>query len=238
MIAMFKKIPPGAVPVLAMVVLVGLAATSSRAAPNTAPHKAAETAGRSNAEQADGDFTPAEKAALFERLEKAAKAGDLHAQYQFAELNENWKAGYHNYRTTLYWYRKAALGGHVMAQYRLGYMYRRRVSVDKDFDEAVKWYRMAARQGHARSMHSLGHMYDHGEDFGEAQDYVRAYHWFSLAAQFGNKTSARNRTRIAKWMKPAQIARAKQMTERWLRTHGTEQAKVDDTKAYPPGWAD
>ncbi len=99
------------------------------------------------------------------KLEKAAVAGDLNAQYLFAEINENWKAGYHNYTKTMHWYKKAALNGHVLAQNRLGYMHRWRVFVDTDFHEAIKWYTMAARQGHVESMNSLGHMYDHAEDF-------------------------------------------------------------------------
>ncbi len=161
------------------------------------------------------------------KLEKAAVAGDLNAQYLFAEINENWKAGYHNYTKTMHWYKKAALNGHVLAQNRLGYMHRWRVFVDTDFHEAIKWYTMAARQGHVESMNSLGHMYDHAEDFYEPMDYVPAYMWFTIAIEYGSKTAARNRDRITKYMKPAQVRAAQGQTKAWLQQYKTAQATTE-----------
>jgi uncharacterized protein len=177
-------------------------------------------------EDTSPDGTPEERAAIYDALSTAAEAGDPQAQYEFGELNEDWKAAYHDYPTTLKWYKAAALQGHLAAQHRLGYMYRRRVYVDTDFHEAIKWYTMAARQGHAESMSSLGHMYDHAEDFYETQDYVNAYHWFNLAIKLGDKPAVRNQERITKWMTPEQIEQANARTEAWIKKYGLEKAVI------------
>ncbi len=159
------------------------------------------------------------------RFAQAAATGDPSAQYEFGKMNESGEAGFVDYDTAISWYLKAARQGNVEAQYRLGYMYRRRIGVESNFHEAVKWYRMAARQGHVGSLNSLGVMYDHGEDYGEPQDYVEAYKWFSLAIVQGNATAARNRDRIAKWMTAAQIEQAVAKINTWQRAKDLTEAR-------------
>ena len=50
----------------------------------------------------------------------------------------------------------------------------------QDVVEAAKWYRKAAEQGSLAGQAGLADAYFQG--LGVAQDYVRAYAWFSLAA--------------------------------------------------------
>jgi len=208
---MLKRLLPG-LPVVCVVLLL--------------PCLWAQAADPSAYEDTSPDGTPEERAAIYNAMSKAAKAGDPQAQYEFGALNEDWKAAYHNYPVTLKWYKAAAMQGHIASQHRLGYMYRRRVYVDTDFHEAIKWYTMAARQGHAESMTSLGHMYDHAEDFYEPQDYVNAYHWFNLAIKLGDKPAVRNQERITKWMTPEQIKKANARTDAWVAKYGLKKATV------------
>jgi hypothetical protein len=81
----------------------------------------------------------------------------------------------------------------------------------------MRWYRLAAQQGHTRAQHNLGLMYGLGQ--GVAQDYVRAYMWFNVAAVNGNKLSVENRDIVASKMTPPQIEQAQQMARECIASN-------------------
>ena len=60
--------------------------------------------------------------------------------------------------------------------------------------EAVKWFRKAAEQGDAIAQFALGFMYYKGK--GVEPDNGKAYRWFLLAANNGDKMAEEYKNRI------------------------------------------
>jgi len=106
--------------------------------------------------------------------------------------------------------------GDTEAQVRLGDLYAKGRGVPKDHTQARAWYEKAAAQGHPIGQNNLAELYFAG--LGGPPDYVRAYMWVSLAATHmqgeEKKQAEENRDDVAKRMTPAQIAEAKQLTQR------------------------
>jgi TPR repeat protein len=75
----------------------------------------------------------------------------------------------------------------------------------------VKWYRLAAEQGDVDAQNNLGVMYVKGT--GINQDYILARMWFNLAANNGDINAKENLDKMAKEMKPSQIANAQRMAQ-------------------------
>ena len=75
-----------------------------------------------------------------------------------------------------------------------------------DFEAALAEFRPLAEQGDAKAQFKLGVMYATGQ--GVAQDMVRAYMWFDLAAALGNDNGRRYRDLAARSLSPEQIAEA------------------------------
>ncbi len=76
---------------------------------------------------------------------------------------------------------------------------------------ALREWRPLAAQGNAEAQYNLGLMYRKG--LGVAQNYVRAYGWYNLAASTfppgkDRDQSVKNRDIVAKKMTPAQISEA------------------------------
>lgn len=87
-----------------------------------------------------------------------------------------------DYATALRLWRPLAEQGNARAQNNLGVMYENGKGVAEDVNEAVRWYRLAAAQGYSGAQYDLGLAYAIGRG-GVRRDPVRAYMWFSLAAQ-------------------------------------------------------
>ncbi len=83
-----------------------------------------------------------------------------------------------------------------------------------DYAEAVKWFHKAAEQGHGSAQYNLGLAYMEGK--GVPEDYVRAHMWFNLVAAQDNRAMAKLlRDSVAKFMTPAQIAKAQKLAREW-----------------------
>ena len=106
--------------------------------------------------------------------------------------------------------------GDTEAQVRLGDLYAKGRGVPKDHTQARAWYEKAASQGHPIGQNNLAELYFAG--LGGPPDYVRAYMWVNIAATHmqgeEKKQAEENRDDVAKRMTPAQIAEAKQLTQR------------------------
>ena len=112
-------------------------------------------------------------------------------------------------------------------------MYAKGEGVPQDGKEAVKWYRKSAEQGNANAQYNLGLMYQSGggglQDpiFGEildlkgamTQDRVKAYAWFNLSSANGFEDASEQRDRIAKSMRPDQIAEGQKLSREWFEKY-------------------
>jgi len=112
------------------------------------------------------------------------------------------------------WYRKAAEHGSAIAQYNLAVIYA--TGEKKDTAEAIKWYRRAAEQGIADAYYSLGVLYANGD--GLTRDLVQAHGHWTAAMLLGNATAKESLAAIEKYMKPAEIAAAKELARERANT--------------------
>lgn len=112
------------------------------------------------------------------------------------------------------WYRKAAEHGSAIAQYNLAVIYA--TGENKDTAEAIKWYRRAAEQGIADAYYSLGVLYANGD--GLTRDLVQAHGHWTAAMLLGNATAKESLAAIEKYMKPAEIAAAKELARERANT--------------------
>jgi|688.fasta_scaffold973718_1 hypothetical protein len=81
------------------------------------------------------------------------------------------------------------------------------------YEDDIRLYRFLAEQGNTKAQYNLSIMYKLGA--GVAQDYVRAYMWFTLAAIADDiKFLSSERDTIAANMTPAQIAEAQAMARK------------------------
>jgi len=144
-----------------------------------------------------------------ETLEKAARQGDVKAQYELGVLAVQPETGQPDYGKAAYWFREAAVQGNQSAQYNLGVLYEHGLGVGQDDVRALLWYHSAAEQGHARAQYNLGVFYAQGRgiptDYGEAQrsfkrsadqGIAKAFYNLAILAEGGlggpaNQTAAR-----------------------------------------------
>lgn len=126
-------------------------------------------------------------AAVTERLQtylKAAKQGDMNAQYKCGVMYDGADGIAEDAAAALYWYRKAAEQGHVSSQYNCGLMYDSGEGTPEDKKEALYWFRRAAEHGDADAQFRCGMMYEKGE--GTGQDWKEALNWYRKAAAQGH----------------------------------------------------
>ncbi len=133
------------------------------------------------------------------------------AQNNLGWMYEEGKGVTQDYQEAAKWYHLAAEQGYAAAQGNIGYFYHMGKGVVQDYKEAVKWYRLAAEQGDVDAQNNLGVMYVKGT--GINQDYILARMWFNLAASKGDENAVESLERMAKEMKPSQIANAQRMAQ-------------------------
>ncbi len=127
------------------------------------------------------------------------------------------KAAYerHDYAKAAQFIRPLAERGDADAEARLGDLYARGLGVKQSYAEAARWYRLGAVQGNARAQNNLGLMYYYmGKPGGDGEDYVRAYMWYDIAVAAKNPEAVINLKAAAALLKPAQVARAREMARK------------------------
>jgi len=141
-----------------------------------------------------------------------------------------------DYATALRLWRPLAEQGNARAQNNLGVMYENGKGVAQDVIEAVRWYRLAAVQGYGGAQYDLGLAYAIGRG-GVRRDPVRAYMWFSLAAQsLSGDTGtlvAQTRDVFAGGMTQAQIDAAAELARMCLASNYRECEPPADITAAP-----
>ncbi|TKB69563.1 MAG: sel1 repeat family protein [Nitrospira sp.] len=117
------------------------------------------------------------------------------------------------------WYEKAAAQGYVEAQLHLGWLYDMGLKgAPLDYTMARQWYEKAAEQSNAEAQFKLGTLYRFGA--GGPKDNVRAYMWFTLAAEHYQLDIERYKAEehqksAEKDMTPVQIAEGKKLAREW-----------------------
>ncbi|MCM1305525.1 MAG: relaxase MobL, partial [Butyrivibrio sp.] len=122
-----------------------------------------------------------EAAAIY--LERAAKLGNVHAQYALGKL---WlEIGSGNAAQAVEWITKAAESGNAAAQYTLGKLLLAGETVEKDAARAVEWFTLSAGQGNEYAAYKLGRLCLSGEEI--PKDAAEAVRWLSFSAEKGNQ---------------------------------------------------
>lgn len=130
---------------------------------------------------------------------KAAKEGDVEAQYRLAqELDTD-----HNFAEAVLWYQKAAEQNHMAAQRTLGYQallgrLAENSEIPSAEDQAYFWFKKAADQGDAIAQFAIGELYredrlditaklKNPDDYNEYWDYIgeQKQYWYTKAAEQG-----------------------------------------------------
>lgn len=120
---------------------------------------------------------------LTSRLQRAAEAGDVHAQLKLGKAYRDGEGVPQNDVLAFKWLRRAAEQDDPDAENDLGILYGTGKGVERDKQEAVRWYGKAAKQGNARAMFNLGAAYYNGD--GVNTDDTASYAWFLLANEAG-----------------------------------------------------
>ncbi len=82
-----------------------------------------------------------------------------------------------------------------------------------DYATAFAESKPVAEGGDADAQYLLGFLYARGE--GVRRDIVRAYLWFTLAARQGDEIAAGAAAKLARRMRPDQVAEAKALVRAW-----------------------
>lgn len=130
-----------------------------------------------------GTGTEKDDAAAADYWERAAKLGNVHAQYAMGKL---WlENGSGNTAQAVRWITKAADAGNAAAQYTLGKLCLSGEVVEKDAARAVELFTLSAGQGNEYAAYRLGRLYLSGEDI--PRDEREAVHWLTFSAERGNQ---------------------------------------------------
>jgi len=121
----------------------------------------------------------------FDRLEKAAKAGNQDAAYELGMLYLK-TPGRQKLAEAFKWLKMSAEAGHADAQAALGKMYQNGdAEGGENYDEAVRWYAKAADQYNAEGQYWLGRAYEAGKG-GLKKDRKKAEDLYFLAKTQGH----------------------------------------------------
>ena len=132
----------------------------------------------------------AQDARYISKLHKAAKKGDVAAQYKLGSAYADAYRVDRDYDQAIEWLTKAGDQGHSKAQLFLGRMLYSGVNVDRDPARAADWFEKAARNGDPEAQSLIGNLYNNGE--GRPQDFEKAVYWYRMAAEQGDAKAQYN----------------------------------------------
>lgn len=130
-----------------------------------------------------GTGTERDDVAAADYWERAAKMGNVHAQYALGKL---WlENGSGDTAQAIRWITKAAEAGNAAAQYTLGKLCLTGEVMEKDTARAVELFTLSAGQGNEYAAYRLGRLYLSGEEV--PKDAEEAVRWLSFSAERGNQ---------------------------------------------------
>lgn len=112
------------------------------------------------------------------------------------------------------WLTRAAASGIGEAQYLLSNMYLRGDGVARDQDRAIRLANGAARKGVPGARYNLGLLLGNSDNI---EDVIEAYKWFALLALDHYPAAVANRDRVARRLRPEEIAEGERRAEALLR---------------------
>ncbi len=152
--------------------------------------------------------------ASFEDLVRAAKAGDMEAEYRLGYIYEKGRGIPRDYNEAEKWYLMAAGRGHTGAQVRLGKMYAAGHGVKRDYKEAARWFTMAAEHGNAEAQYNLGVLHSRGD--GVPRDYVISYMWLNLAGAGGYGPARKRLDKLEAKMPEREVELAQKLSREFV----------------------
>ena len=120
-------------------------------------------------------------------FEKAARLGNVHAQYMLSKVYLDEDSGHRNSEKAVLWLAKAADNGSSPAQFALGKLYRDGSHVEKDIVKAVELFTKTAEQNNSFAQHQLGKLFLQGQDV--PKDVEAAVKWLTMSAELRNQYS-------------------------------------------------
>ena len=132
-----------------------------------------------------GTGTKMDEALAREYFEKAARLGNLHAQFQLAKLYlSDQEADPYQIQDAIRWLEQSAGDGNTAAQYTLAKVYRDGLHVEKDIHKAIVLFQKAAEQEHDYAAYALGKLFLDGVE--SPKDIEAALYWLTYAADLNN----------------------------------------------------
>ena len=132
-----------------------------------------------------GTGTGKDAASAITYFEKAAKLGNVNAQYMLGRIYLEAGSEHINIEKALQWLGKAAHNGNAPARYAMGKLYLAGSHVEKDVLKAVEMFTKSAEQGNQYAQCQLGKLYLWGEDI--PRDINTAIRWLAASADQNNQ---------------------------------------------------
>ena len=132
-----------------------------------------------------GTGTVKDVPAAISYFEKAARLGNIHAQYMLGKIYLDANGSYENAEKAILWLTKAADSGSSLAQYAMGKLYRDGNHVEMDLEKAAELFTLSAEQGNQYAAYALGRLYL--ADEGIPRDMEDAIKWLAVSADLGNQ---------------------------------------------------
>ena len=145
----------------------------------------------------------------------AAEMGHSYSQFGLGMCLMRGEGVPYNPVEAIKWMKRAADAGDAGAQSKVGYALATGLGVPEDKAAAVVYYRRAAEQGDAEAMCRLAVCYSKGD--GVPQDVPQSVAWMTRARDAGWPAAAKNLSKIAPLLTPAQRAAADQLLATPLR---------------------
>jgi TPR repeat protein len=143
---------------------------------------------------------------------EAAERGFESSQHRLAELLIERNTGAGDLAEGIEWLRKAADQGCAKAQFELAQQYSSGNGEPRNAGETpVALYSKSARAGHPNAEYALAERYRTG--LGVATDRVKAFAWYSVAAEQGQEQATEQRDRVGISLTEADRQRARAMIE-------------------------
>ncbi len=148
-------------------------------------------------------------------LQKAARRGDLEAQYNLGLRYSIGERGNISPREAAEWFGRAADQGHPGAQYQMGRLYELGQGLEPDPKTAAYWYKLAAENTtQSDAQYALARSYLAGS--GVERDLGEAYFWLSVAAQNGHPEASKDRATMNAYLNPEFIKDTGARVDKWF----------------------
>ncbi len=169
-------------------------------------------AGCSDYDRARNAYSAGKYELALERFDVLARAGNLNAQYDLAQMYFQGIGTPRNSDQGWYWLLSAAGSGNVAAMVQLGALFESGVGATRDYATAAQWYLRAARRGDPIGRFNLALMYQKG--IGVPKDEVAALAWFRLSIRAGSPAARDRADELERQLTPDEVRRTSELIER------------------------